>query len=69
MTHIWVVRRQRVMVSEENKGPIILAEGTAYRTQSITLCNGKMGTGSLPGVQWPGHADDHPPQSSTEVKE
>jgi hypothetical protein len=26
-----------------------------------------MGTGSSPGVKWPGHVVDHPPPSSTEV--
>ena len=28
-----------------------------------------MGTGSFPGVKWPGHGVDHPPPSSTKVKE
>jgi len=28
-----------------------------------------MGTGSFPGVKWPGRGVDHPPQSSAEVKE
>jgi hypothetical protein len=28
-----------------------------------------MGTGSLPGVKWPGRGVDHPPSSSSEVKE
>ena len=28
-----------------------------------------MGTGSFPGVKWPGRGVDHPPPSSTEVKE
>ena len=28
-----------------------------------------MGTGSFPGVKRPGRDDDHPPTSSTEVKE
>jgi len=28
-----------------------------------------MGTGSFPGVNWPGHGVDHPPPSSAEVKE
>jgi hypothetical protein len=28
-----------------------------------------MGTGSFPGVKWPGHGVDHPPPSSAEVKE
>jgi len=27
-----------------------------------------MGTGSFPGVNWPGHGIDHPPSSSAEVK-
>jgi len=27
-----------------------------------------MGTGSLPGVKWPGHGVDYPPPSSAEVK-
>jgi hypothetical protein len=26
-----------------------------------------VGTGSFPGVKWPGHGADHPPPSSTEV--
>jgi hypothetical protein len=28
-----------------------------------------MGTGSFPGVKWPGRGFDHPPQSSAEVQE
>jgi hypothetical protein len=28
-----------------------------------------MGTGSLPGVKWPGRGGDHPPSSSARVKE
>jgi len=28
-----------------------------------------MGTGSFPGVKWPGRGVDHPPPSSAEVKE
>ena len=28
-----------------------------------------MGTGSFPGVKWPGSGVDHPPPSKTEVKE
>jgi hypothetical protein len=28
-----------------------------------------MGTGSFPGVKWPGRGVDHPPTSSAEVKE
>jgi len=28
-----------------------------------------VGTGSFPGVKWPGCGVDHPPQSSAEVKE
>ena len=28
-----------------------------------------MGTGSFPGVKWPGRGVDHPPLSSAEVKE
>jgi len=28
-----------------------------------------MGTGSFPGVKWPGCGIDHPPPSSAEVKE
>jgi len=28
-----------------------------------------MGTGSFPGVKWPGHGVDHPPPSSAAVKE
>jgi hypothetical protein len=28
-----------------------------------------MGTGSFPGVKWPGDSVDHPPPSSTEVIE
>ena len=28
-----------------------------------------MGTGSLPGVKWPGCGVDHPPPPSAEVKE
>jgi hypothetical protein len=28
-----------------------------------------VGTGSFLGVKWPGHGVDHPPSSSTEVKE
>jgi hypothetical protein len=28
-----------------------------------------MGTGSFPGVKWPGRGVDHPPSSSAEVKE
>jgi hypothetical protein len=28
-----------------------------------------MGTGSFPGVKWPGRGVDHPPASSAEVKE
>jgi hypothetical protein len=28
-----------------------------------------MGTGSFPGVKWPGHGVAHPPPSSAEVKE
>jgi hypothetical protein len=31
--------------------------------------SGKMGTGSLPGVKRTGRSVDHPPPSSTEVKE
>jgi hypothetical protein len=27
-----------------------------------------MGTGSFPGVEWPGRGADHPPPSSAEVK-
>jgi len=27
------------------------------------------GTGSFPGVKWPGHGVDHPPPYSAEVKE
>jgi len=57
-----------IMVSEGNTGPTVLAEGTAYHTQSITLCNGKIGTGSFPGVQRPGCGTDHPPPSSVQVK-
>ena len=29
----------------------------------------KMGTGSFPGVKWPGRGFDHPPPSNAEVKE
>jgi len=29
----------------------------------------RMGTGSFPGVKWPGHDVDQPPSSSAEVKE
>ena len=29
----------------------------------------RMGTGSLPGVKWPGRGADRPPPSSAEVKE
>jgi len=29
----------------------------------------KMGTGSFPGVKWPGRDVDHPPPSRAEVKE
>jgi len=28
-----------------------------------------MGTGSFPGIKWPGRGVDHPPPSSAEVKE
>jgi hypothetical protein len=28
-----------------------------------------MGTGSFPGVKWPGRGADHPPPTSAEVKE
>jgi len=28
-----------------------------------------MGSGSFPGVKWPGRGVDHPPPSSAEVKE
>jgi len=31
--------------------------------------NYTMGTGSYPGVKWPGRGVDHPPSSSAEVKE
>jgi hypothetical protein len=27
-----------------------------------------MGTGSFPGVKWPGHGVDHPPPPSAEVE-
>jgi len=28
-----------------------------------------LGTGSFPGVKWPGHGTDHPPPPSAKVKE
>jgi hypothetical protein len=42
----------------------VLPDGPGDHPASYT-----MGTGSFPGVKWPGRGVDHPPTSSSEVKE
>jgi len=44
-------------------------EGIRIYFMSITLFPNKIDTGSLPGVKRPERGVDHPPPSSSEVKE
>ena len=54
--------RDRIPVEATFSAPVHTGPGAHPSSYS-------MGTGSFPGVKWPGRGVDHPPPSSSEVKE